>query len=472
MPKFFSPKSYKVGKIFVVIKLRALVPSRFNIAFKCGGKGYFIFNALKESIMQADEEAKDYFLSDEERCPLTMEEQEKLHKEGFLTTSREAEFNRLKIKFQHLKYSIDRGWIFIIPTYNCNLSCPYCYEDKDLMPKGHISDAMGQRISAFIKKFIEKSHIRHLSLGLYGGEPLLNFDQTYPIVQEVERFASEVGVHVDVSVVTNGTLITPDIARRLKELNTTEVQITLDGPKEVHDTRRITRDGRGTFDRIIESLRILKENEITPLLRINVDKENYDSIPELLDYLKEEKLDTALAFGFIVSLTDASARYRCAFNDEERDRLLLELKQLARDKGLTLANKELRPIIKQGICSYITDFAYLIDMLGDLYKCQNFVGLRDRKVGSLDENGEINYTDEFYNWMSRNPFDIPECRNCKLLPLCLGGCPAVAYSRYNTYHREGCQITNPGESFLWYLRYRYPEMFENSDQEEHESIAL
>jgi uncharacterized protein len=82
--------------------------------------------------------------------------------------------------------------------------------------------------------------------------------------------------------------------------------------------------------------------------------------------------------------------------------------------------------------------SYTIDPLGDVYKCWNMVGQRIHRIGVIDKNGRLRVEYPYYDIMSRDPLQIKECRNCKLLPMCGGNCIARAYFREGTYHARGC----------------------------------
>ena len=182
---------------------------------------------------------------------------EQLLKRGYLTTkTQEEEYAYVAriAKALHQKSLIMNTSFTWIVSYNCNFRCPYCFENRETKN--------GKKKIAFTKELVDiaykaqdfiqpRKELRKNSITLYGGEPLLaeNKEVVNYIVEEGKKRG------YTFEAITNGyeldqflNLLTPDGINRL--------QITIDGPKEIHDQRRIHyRDG-GTFDKIIENLQL------------------------------------------------------------------------------------------------------------------------------------------------------------------------------------------------------------------------
>ena len=90
-------------------------------------------------------------------------------------------------------------------------------------------------------------------------------------------------------------------------------------------------------------------------------------------------------------------------------------------------------------CGLNCDNNYTISPEGEVYKCWEHAGEPEHLMGTIDEKGEIeNQTYKFYEWMTRNPLDAKECRECVYLPACGGGCGAISYNETNSYTGKGC----------------------------------
>jgi sulfatase maturation enzyme AslB (radical SAM superfamily) len=146
--------------------------------------------------------------------------------------------------------------LLLLAAEQCNLACPYCIKDKlmDLRPErpqARIAiDTARRAIDAFLA-VAERSGHTDLGLQFRGGEALLNAEA----VLEATRYmrARWARGAVMVSMVSNATLVTDALARALAELGIT-VEVSLDGPRAVHDSVRLTKGGRPTYDRVVAGL--------------------------------------------------------------------------------------------------------------------------------------------------------------------------------------------------------------------------
>jgi uncharacterized protein len=133
--------------------------------------------------------------------------------------------------------------------------------------------------------------VSHLSIDWFGGEPLLGMS----VIREVNGFAkgfierSGSTTALRSAITTNAFLLGLDIFSELLGLGVTEYQISLDGPKEMHDKTRVQVNGGGSFDRIWKNLTQMTQvdGEFRILLRVHVTEDNIESVPELLDTIKK-----------------------------------------------------------------------------------------------------------------------------------------------------------------------------------------
>src|SRR5262249_20774151 len=153
------------------------------------------------------------------------------------------------------------------PIDLCNLNCTYCYLPGRRNPK-RMPDAV---LEGVIRKSLAMSP-RVVSgattLVWHGGEPLLAGLDFYRTATELIRKYKPANLDVRQAIQTNGTLITDDWIRWFSE-NTVEVSVSIDGPKSIHDQRRVNWQGRGSFDEVLAGLDCLRRNGI-PLRAICV----------------------------------------------------------------------------------------------------------------------------------------------------------------------------------------------------------
>jgi uncharacterized protein len=196
-------------------------------------------------------------------------------------------------------------------------------------------------------------------------------------------------------------------------------------------------------------------------LRVDVDKDNVDHMDELLDDLKARSLQhVPIGFGLIQAKSQAcSSWWSFCLRGEESRQLLPGIWKKAMDRGFDV---RLRPHPFFVYCGAQTNFSLMIDPSGDVYKCSNFLGQRERRVASIREDGSAtSLRFEYFDWMSRNPLAFEACRACAYLPLCGGGCAGIAFKEHGTFHKEVCAEIKCvlEEQLKLYLSSRFPAKF-------------
>ena len=241
-------------------------------------------------------------------------------------------------------------------------------------------------------------------------------------------------------IVTNGTLLKKSYLEKLKQYNCQYIQITLDGIKAIHDQRRIGIKGEGSFEETLRGIHLVTADEDlnNPIIRINIDKSNLDETINLLNFLKEESLECcSIDFGIVKGDTPSCVSYtgNC-FLEEELGKVLEPLWKKANELGFNIS---ISPMKRNMFCGLFSDSSFTITPNGDVYKCWDFVNIEKHRIGRIGEGGQFtDTTNAYYQWMTRNPYDIKECRSCVYLPVCGGGCAGISYSHYGKYNKPGC----------------------------------
>jgi uncharacterized protein len=151
-------------------------------------------------------------------------------------------------------------------TNQCNLSCQYCYEfgaDKVATPEGKPKFMDFETAKASVDFLLQQSAGRKsIHVTFFGGETLMNFPLLKQVVTYANRQAADNGRHIDFSLTTNATLLTPAIIEFLST-NRIGVTVSMDGNKEMHDKLRVFANGRGSYDIIAPKVRELIQNHRT-----------------------------------------------------------------------------------------------------------------------------------------------------------------------------------------------------------------
>lgn len=418
-------------------------------------KDFVIFNGLTGAIAVADRDLKEN-LENGNVGKIPEDYREQLYKNGFIIDDDLDEAEVFNHCHNMQKYSTNHLGLTVLTTYACNLRCPYCYEGQEKDTK-HMDDRVADRIVSFVKQ----SKSRTVSLELYGGEPFLNKRIALKLIGEISEICKAEDRTFHLGCITNGTLLDDEIIKKLSEYNAS-MQITLDGPKDLHDRSRFYSGGRGTYEEIMENVRKMKGSNINFHFRISVTKETYPRIEEVLIDLENRGLkEIPVDFGIITAWTEACRSFadKCLADDELID-LFPFLWDLALKHGFTTFAKPHQMFVS---CGSVTYNSYVIDPYGRVFKCWDFVGDENLVCGELNDDGSIKFRPNYYSIMTRNPVEIAECRECKILPLCGGGCMAKAYYDTKSYHSKYCDVGHKliDRKILLYLQKRYPESFAN-----------
>ena len=178
-----------------------------------------------------------------------------------------------KLPSHLLQFSADKKPVVVWNiTQRCNLKCVHCYAHaKDMAFKDELTTEEGKAVIDDLAAF--GSPVILFS----GGEPLMRKD-----LPELAEHAVKKGMRAVIS--TNGTLITAEKARILKEIGLSYVGISLDGMKEIHDRFRGV---EGAFDKTMDGIRNCQEAGIKVGLRFTINKQNAGEIPQVFDLLEE-----------------------------------------------------------------------------------------------------------------------------------------------------------------------------------------
>jgi uncharacterized protein len=277
--------------------------------------------------------------------------------------------------------------VTVVTSTDCNLGCPYCFQntaaaepgrfDPPRIPRVAITGGVIEQIADVAAHGMARLGTDELFVLLFGGEPLLNRQGCYAVLERLGRAA-----RVRAAMVTNGVLLTPRTAARLEQLGLRSVQITLDGPAELHDQLRANRSGRGTFARIVTNLAAVQEaTDLHATLRVNATPTTLGRLTELVDHLAAEidprrcHVDIAPVLNYDDQFDHVLARR----GDELR--AIVE----AYDHALGLGFRVAAP--GAGRCGFCSEerggHGAVVNADGTLYSCWETIGREGWEVGHL-----------------------------------------------------------------------------------------
>jgi len=339
----------------------------------------------------------------------------------------------------------DEVQLFFVPNYICNFACSYCYQDEYAPTKGLLTNEIIDSFFAYIQKeFAGKRKY----ITVFGGEPLLNSAKQKENISYLIDKANS--AKVDVSFVTNGYTLVEyiDILKRGK---VREIQITLDGTAAIHDNRRILKGGAGTFNKIVEGIDACISNKLTVNLRMVIDKENMNNLPELAQFAidkgwsKSPYFKTQIGRNYELhhcqsapdKLFSRVSLYESLYELIKQNPHIIEFYKPAYSISKFLSeNGELPDPLFDSCPACKTEWAF--DYTGQIYSCTATVGKSDEVLGTFYP--EVSRKDEMINeWEKRDVVSIPECKDCAVQLACGGGCGSVAKNRTGQVCSTDCR---------------------------------
>ena len=381
------------------------------------------YNAFSNSLALIEKEKYDKYINfletdkefDDERLV------EDLKKGSFLIEDNVDELALLRYQLYKSRFDSTNFGITIALTSDCNFRCIYCYEKDSLTPCKMSEETEGNIVN-LLKHQIGK--IKHFSVTWYGGEPLLGLDSLQRLSKEFIKICDENQIAYSAGIVTNGYLLTLETYNILKECRVTGMQITIDGDEETHNQRRPLAGGQPTYQKIMSNLEALPyPSEMNISIRINVDGTNYSKGMNVLNELQERDILKKVN-PYLAKVIDVEGCYneeQCSSSEiyfKLSDAFLHKSKELKQED-----NFYQYPQRYYSHCGADRENALVINANGDIYKCWEDIGKDMYCLGNI--NSTLNPTSRRKtDFLTSDPTLDPTCKDCRVLPICMGGCPA------------------------------------------------
>ncbi len=312
--------------------------------------------------------------------------------------------------------------VTIYITRECNLNCTHCYISA------------GKPLSDELNKDQWKIVINKLNdigtkvLYILGGEPLLKqgiFDIIY--------YSTSLGLYTSLS--SNGTLITKGIAKKLKEININEIQISIDGPNE--EINSLIR-GKNSFKLAIEGIKNLINENIPTSLSYVITEENKYYVEDMI--ILAEKLNVkSINFSPVQQFGRAQIN-NVSLKKDSAIEVYNKLKELNKKYKIKITTNGFRFFInnifdvyfslKNKVKNYYSCPAgrsrFIIDANGDIYGCELLINPSFKEGNALKDDLKEIWKKGFSKFRKMWYMDKEECKNCLIAPLCQGGCLARA----------------------------------------------
>jgi len=334
-------------------------------------------------------------------------------------------------------------------AHTCNLNCAYCFASQGNYhgDRAVMSFETGKRALDFLME--NSGTRRNLEVDFFGGEPLMNFQVVKDLVAYARSVEKERGKNFRFTLTTNGVLVDDDVID-FANRECSNVVLSLDGRKEIHDRYRVDYAGNGSWEKIVPKFQKFVE--------ARGGKEYYmrgtftHANPDFLNDIRQ-MLDlgfSELSMEPVVCAADDPS----ALTEEDLPIVLDQYEKLA--ELMIEREKEGKPFtfyhymidLTGGPCIYKrisgcgSGTEYMaVTPWGDLYPCHQFVGEEDFKLGDIWK-GVTNTAvqDEF---ACCNVYAREKCRDCWARLYCSGGCAANGYHATGSVkgvYEYGCEL--------------------------------
>lgn len=334
-------------------------------------------------------------------------------------------------------------------AHTCNLNCEYCFasQGKYQGERAVMSFEVGKQALDFL---IENSVGRtNLEVDFFGGEPLMNFDVVKELVAYARSREKECRKNFRFTLTTNGILVDDDVIE-FSNREMSNVVLSLDGRKEVHDRYRVDYAGNGSWEKIVPKFQkfVKARGNKNYYMRGTFTHANPDFVNDI-----QQMLDlgfTELSMEPVVCAEDDPSRLTkedLAIVMDQYEKLA-ELMHERRKAGKPFTFYHYMIDLKSGPCIYKrvsgcgSGTEYMaVTPWGDLYPCHQFVGDEKFLLGNIWD-GVTNHEVQ-QEFASCNVYARPECHDCWAKLYCSGGCAANAYHATGSIkgiYKDGCEL--------------------------------
>lgn len=317
--------------------------------------------------------------------------------------------------------------VMIIPTLNCQSNCKYCWGSENN------AELMDKELIDSIITWLENFRNDNVHFTFHGGEPLL---AGYDFYEYALDKLSSIQNFEGFSLQSNIWLLNQDLIDLFKKYNVT-ISTSIDGPKEINDYQR----GEGYFDKTMNKFKLAKDNGIDINFVLTVTNYSKDYSDEIYDFFKENGMNLKI-HAALPSLRGDNAE-PWALNQKEHGKLLVEwldkyLYDMDKFSIMDLDHIAKSSLRRRGtLCTFAdcvgTTLAIGAD--GSIYPCYRFVGMDEYILGNVKDNPtfkELKESDAWHNLEEFREYVDENCKKCRFVKYCEGGCPYNGIVAHNT----------------------------------------
>lgn len=316
-------------------------------------------------------------------------------------------------------------YLSLIMSEECNFRCKYCIHFSN---SNHAFDKEKFMTEALARKAIDiyinlalGNNLSEAYINFGGGEPLMNSKTVLKTLEYIAQVRKNIPIPIKVSINTNASLITDDIANALI-FHGVDIAVSLDGLEKGNNSVRLSKNLNGTYDQIIKGFTILKKNGYTiDGFAMTVTEENFDNVTtELIDWaalnkMKEVRIDIDVVGTVNIPVPKIVNR-------------LMSIRSYGKTFGISVIGFWSRPAENMGLNPEKEDIGFCgaergnslcVSPSGKIYPC----GYSNYILCSIEEMGTISALDPYKTLLqNRDLLHNNYCQDCSILGFCRGGC--------------------------------------------------
>lgn len=339
---------------------------------------------------------------------------------------------------------------YMITSEQCNLACKYCFlgnndcdKRSNFLQENMSIDTADKAIEFFIRQIQlsgPRSEENRPAIIFYGGEPLVNYPVLEHIAERVNELKKTVDCirNVEMSVVTNGLLLTESKVKRLEELGV-GIAISIDGFTEEANSMRVDVAGHPVFSKVLKTLDMCKRMGVEVALSVTLSEETIKNTKDILELIDAYGIK---GFGFNIMMSSDTFVLPQSYNEAAAQFIIDEFVEL-RERGIyeDRMMRKLKAFSKAQVyfsdCAATAGGQIVIAPNGQVGICHGCLHDKQYFVAHIDDDDFVAVEDKhFTEWSQLTPLNHGECMDCPALGICGGGCPinAMHLKPENTIH--------------------------------------
>lgn len=413
---------------------------------------YAIFNSLLLEPVYVTKKIRDAIFNGDISV-LSSEEELKLKDLGILIDNAQTDEILYNNLYETYKEIMDKriSLMYLIPTNSCNLQCKYCFigklnEAPNFMDEGTALTAV-EKFNDHLKKNDQQG-----TLFFYGAEPLLNFS----LIKKVVKYIKEKNYNIEFAMVSNGLLITDNIAKFIKEHNIS-LGISIDGMKNVNDKNRIFKNSEeGSYDYVTNKINLLKTNNVDFGLSITVSKDLLKEKAKVLEWLKDLNVKN-ISYN-LLHFTEFDPDWKKYY--EEATEFIYNSNNTLYEYGFNedRANRKLKSFYERKFkfsdCGAVGGSQITICPNGDIEICHGYWNRKNNKISNINNIKsleEIFETEQYKEWNNNITLKKEECLKCEAIYICGRGCPKQSKELFGDENKIDEAFCVYSKKFLHYI---------------------